>query len=140
MPKGRLLILEDDSGVARIVDLIARSSGFEAQFVADAPEFLRVAEEWQPSHVALDLMIPEADGEEVLIEMARRRFAAEIIIISGMGERVLEAAMRTALRHGLNIIGVLAKPFPRVALTQLLVDPLSMPPGRKALDRLIALG
>jgi CheY-like chemotaxis protein len=136
MLKGRLLILEDDLGVAKVMDLIARSSGLEVRFSADAREFLTVADEWKPTHVTLDLLIPEADGVEVLIEMARRRSPAKIIIISGMGVRVLDSARRTAISNGLNVIGVLAKPFARVALMDLLGDQNLSPLGREGFDLL----
>ncbi len=136
MLKGRLLILEDDVGVARVMDLIARSSGLEVRFLADAQEFLRVAEEWQPTHVILDLLIPTADGAEVFIEMARRRSPARIIIISGLGVRVLDSARRAAVRDGLNVVGVLAKPFSRHALMGLLGDRLSSPLRREEFDTL----
>jgi CheY-like chemotaxis protein len=123
MPEGRLLILEDDLGVAKIVDLIARSIGLEGRFVTNAQEFISLTNEWKPTHIALDLMIPDADGEEVLAEMARRGCSANIIITSGMGERMLDAAKRTAIQLGLNIVGVLAKPFSSDALRELLIDP-----------------
>ncbi len=126
MPTERLLIVEDDPHVAKIMRLIAQSSGLDIRSATDAAEFFRVAAEWEPTHIALDLIIPDTDSEQVLVEMARRGCSAKIIITSGVGERVLEAARRTAIRHGLNIIGVLAKPFSTAALRDLLRGGTSM--------------
>lgn len=131
MPTGRLLIFDDDAEVAKIVNLIARSSGLVGRFAADAAEFFRIADEWQPTHIALDLIIPETDVEQVLIEMARRRFTASIIITSGIGERLLDSAKQTAIRYGLNISGVLAKPFSTAELRDLLKAPAPVAVERK---------
>jgi len=123
MPKGRLLILDDDPEVAKIVNLIGQASGLEGRLVADAAEFFRIADEWQPTHIALDWIMPQTDAGGVLLEMARRRFAARIIITSGGGQRLLDLVERTAIGYGLDIAGVLPKPFSCAQLRELLHGP-----------------
>jgi DNA-binding response OmpR family regulator len=122
-----LLSFEDDPDVAKIVSLIAHSSGMECRSVSNAAEFFRVADEWNPTHIALDMIIPETDVARVLVEMARRRCSARIIITSGMGERMLESARLTGLGHGLNMAGVLAKPFSMGEMRDLLRGSASLP-------------
>jgi CheY-like chemotaxis protein len=53
--------------------------------VAHAQEFFNAIEEWQPTHIALDLVMPEMDGAQVLIQLSKRNSSAKIIITSGMG-------------------------------------------------------
>ena len=79
--------------------------------------------EWNPTHITVDLVMPEMDGVEVLVELAARGCKANVIITSGMGSRVLDAAKRSADEHGLNIVGVLAKPFITAAMQELLLQP-----------------
>ncbi len=122
MYSGRMLILEDDRDVGKIVKLIAESSGFEARFVTDPESFFSAVEDWKPTHIALDLVMPDMDGVQVLAELSKRRCLANIIITSGMGSRVLDAAGRAGDEHGLKIVGVLPKPFSASALRRLLVD------------------
>jgi EAL domain-containing protein (putative c-di-GMP-specific phosphodiesterase class I)/ActR/RegA family two-component response regulator len=115
-----MLILEDDLHVGKVIKLIAETVGFEARLL-DAPDsFLGVFDEWQPTHIALDLVMPDMDGVQVLAELSNRNCTAKIIITSGMGARVLDAAGRAGNERGLNIVGVLAKPFSSASLRALL--------------------
>lgn len=84
--------------------------------------FFRTVDEWHPTHIAIDLVMPEMDGVEVLVRLAEGESEAQIIITSGLGGRVLDAARRTAHEHGLNIAGVLSKPFSPHALLALLAN------------------
>ncbi len=111
MDERKLLILDDDPMTGSTIGFIAESDGVESRATTSPTEFFEMLESWQPSHVALDLVMPEMDGVEVLVEMARRESPARIIITSGVGSRVLDAAGRSATEHGLNIAGVLSKPF-----------------------------
>jgi EAL domain-containing protein (putative c-di-GMP-specific phosphodiesterase class I)/FixJ family two-component response regulator len=125
---GRMLILEDDLHVGKVIKLIAESSGLESQLLTDPDGFLSTVEAWQPTHIALDLVMPEKDGMQILAELANRNCTSKIIITSGMGLRVLDAAARAGDERGLNIIGVLAKPFSAAALRALLaVAPAGVP-------------
>lgn len=116
----RLLILDDDPLTGQTIVNIATMAGVEAQYVDEPLEFFRLVEEWQPDFIALDLVMPRMDGVQVMVELARLRCRAEIIISSGVGGRVLDAAARSASEHGLNIIGVLAKPFSPTRLRAML--------------------
>lgn len=117
-----MLILDDDVHVGRIVKLIAESSGLESRLESDPDIFLRAVDDWNPTHIVLDLVMPDVDGVQVLALLANRRCAAKIIIASGTSVRVLDAAGRAGTERGLNIIGLLAKPFSVGALRDLLLD------------------
>jgi len=119
--KARLLILDDDPHIGKMVQLIAESVGLAARFITNTEEFFRAVDEWHPTHIAVDLVMPEMDGVEVLVKLADRKCRAKIIITSGVGTRVLDAAGRSASEHGLNISGVLSKPFSPRTLRALLV-------------------
>ncbi len=118
----RLLILDDDTLIARTIGVIGESVGFSTRATTAAGEFFELVEEWNPSHIALDLVMPDMDGMEVLVELAQRGCRARILITSGVGSRVLDAARRSAVEHGLVIGGVLAKPFTPGELRELLVE------------------
>jgi EAL domain-containing protein (putative c-di-GMP-specific phosphodiesterase class I)/FixJ family two-component response regulator len=118
---GRLLILDDDPAVGVFIGSTAAISGFDARAESDPGAFFQLLNDWSPTHIALDLVMPEMDGVEVLLELAKRKCKAKIIITSGVGGRVLQAARRSADEHGLNIVGVLTKPFLVSALRSLLL-------------------
>jgi EAL domain-containing protein (putative c-di-GMP-specific phosphodiesterase class I) len=120
MHEGRLLVLDDDPGIGATIAAIAESIGMACQATTQAREFFAALDAWQPTHVALDLVMPGTDGIQILQQLADRNCPASIIITSGMDNRVLEAAHRSGTEHGLNIAGAVAKPFSLVALRSLL--------------------
>jgi diguanylate cyclase (GGDEF)-like protein len=107
----RLLILDDNEMTAQTLQRIAEREGFDVRFATAPQQFFQWLDEWDPDHIALDLVMPEMDGVQVLAELAQRHCRACIIITSGVGGRVLEAAGRSAEEHGLHMTGVLQKPF-----------------------------
>lgn len=116
----RLLILDDDPMVGQTMCVMADSAGVMARFVSNPVQFFHDVETWNPTHIALDLIMPEMDGVEVMSSLAERGCNAGIIITSGVADRILDAAKRAAAGHGLNIVGVLAKPFTAVELHKLI--------------------
>ncbi|HUP92267.1 MAG TPA: EAL domain-containing response regulator [Solimonas sp.] len=124
---GRLLILDDDAAVGQTIMFVAEAAGMEARWVSAPQDFLREVAQWNPSHVAIDLVMPEMDGVEVIALLAERGCRARIIISSGVGSRVLDAARRSASEHGLDIAGVLPKPFMPATLRALLSEPAPPP-------------
>jgi EAL domain-containing protein (putative c-di-GMP-specific phosphodiesterase class I) len=120
MTVGRLLILDDDPATGETIRRIALGADIEARLVTDPGEFFTVLDEWRPTHLAIDLVMPEMDGVQVMNRLAERRCEAGIIITSGVGSRVLDAAGRSAIANGLRIVGILPKPFSPMTLRKML--------------------
>ena len=120
MPNGRLLILDDDTSIGQVIRALAEGFGLAVEFTTRPADFFRLVADWSPTHIALDLMMPEMDGIQVLGNLARSGCSARIIITSGVGGRVLDSARRAAAENGLDVAGVLAKPFRADALRALL--------------------
>jgi len=116
MPTRRILILDDDPAVGQTIQWIAESLGFEAEFVTRPDDFFRLLAQLSPDFITIDLVMPELDGVEIMRLLAERKCVSRIIISSGMGTRVLDAAQRSASEHGLDIVGVIAKPISKEAL------------------------
>ena len=120
----RLLILDDDPDVAHTLQMIAEGAGLDVRSCHLPDAFFTELTDWNPTHIALDLVMPDMDGVEVMGELATLGCDARIIISSGVAGRVLESAERAALEHGLRIIGVLSKPFSATRFRALLcADP-----------------
>jgi EAL domain-containing protein (putative c-di-GMP-specific phosphodiesterase class I)/ActR/RegA family two-component response regulator len=122
MAEQRLLILDDDPMVGDMIQRIAQLAGLDTRFTLSHTEFFHIFDHWQPTHIALDLVMPEMDGVQVMAQLAQLSCRARIIITSGVGSRVLDAAGRAAVEHGLDIAGVLAKPFSPAHLRNLLKE------------------
>jgi EAL domain-containing protein (putative c-di-GMP-specific phosphodiesterase class I)/AmiR/NasT family two-component response regulator len=140
----RLLILDDERTVAQTVAFAAERHGFTVRLTDSAKDFFDEVARFSPSHVIIDLLMPGMDGVEVLRNLAALGCEANIVMMSGMGAKVLESAQRAGLERGLRISGILPKPFKPAELRALLdadIRPLSRPMGALAeTDREISLG
>lgn len=111
MSQHKLLILDDDELTGETIRNVAEYAGMSVKVTTNAINFFSLLKQWQPTHIALDLIMPDMDGVEVLGALGEQQVTAKIIITSGVGQQVLQAAARSAAAHGLNIVGILPKPF-----------------------------
>ncbi len=128
MQTAKLLILDDDETVGRLLVFVAQRAGFEAQWCQAPQAFFEAVTDWSPTHLAVDLAMPEIDGLEVLRRLAAAGCMARLIISSGAGRAEIDAALLEAQGLGLRTVGVLSKPFSLSSLRALL-GPAVEPPG-----------
>lgn len=119
----RLLVLDDDAMTGETIRRIGEFAGLESVHTASPAEFFKLVGEWAPDVIALDLLMPEMDGVEVMARLSELGCDANLIITSGVGSKVLNAAGLSANGHGLNTLGVLSKPFSPAKLRSLLARP-----------------
>jgi EAL domain-containing protein (putative c-di-GMP-specific phosphodiesterase class I) len=122
MANRSILILDDDAAAAQTIQWMAESLGFEAEFVTRPNEFFLRLEQKSFDIITIDLVMPKLDGVEIMRLLAERETRAKIVISSGMDSKVLEAAQRSALEHGLSILGVISKPISKESLRLLVGD------------------
>ncbi len=65
---GRVLVVDDDEFIRRLIGINLELEGFEVHQAADGEEALRQASQVRPDVMVLDVMMPRLDG----IEVARR--------------------------------------------------------------------
>ena len=69
----RVLVVDDEPSLAELLMLALRYEGWEIRTAANGADALRIAREFQPDAVVLDIMLPDLDGIAVL-----RRMRAEV--------------------------------------------------------------
>lgn len=111
----RILVIDDDEAVCRIVTALAGTLDLECVATADSTSFLSLVTP-DTRLILLDLMMPRMDGIEVLRQLGERQSRALILLMSGMDRRVLETAERLAQSLGLRVVGHLRKPVPLAEL------------------------
>jgi two-component system, OmpR family, response regulator len=67
--EARLLVVEDDANIVELLAASLRFAGFEVATARDGHEALRVAREFRPDLMVLDVMMPGIDGFEVVRRM-----------------------------------------------------------------------
>ena len=119
----RLLLVDDEPAVGRMLSGAALECGFEPILCTSAESFRNQYDAVAPQVVLLDLSLPGGDGIELLRFLAERRSSATIFIVSGCDGRVVEAAARFGAALGLRIGGSLTKPITVAQLADALTDP-----------------
>ena len=104
----RVLIVEDDAHIARLLREIVAEPGEEVAEVADGALAVAAARALQPEVVLLDVGLPNVGGLELLDELKGDPDTAHVpvIVITAWWTTELEQRART-----LGAAGVLAKPF-----------------------------
>jgi EAL domain-containing protein (putative c-di-GMP-specific phosphodiesterase class I) len=122
MIQNRLLIIDDQQEFVTFVARVARMAGYEVRETTTPDEFRETFLSWRPTHVVLDLVVPDVDGVELLRFLADQLLKAKIIILSGMERGVLEAAGRLAEARGLEVLSTLQKPVRAAVLHTILAE------------------
>src|SRR3972149_5725143 len=81
----RILVIEDDLPYAEILRVRLEEDGLEVRQAADAASGLRVAYDWHPSAILLDVIMPGIDGFEACQRL--REVTNAVIIITSVHGR-----------------------------------------------------
>ena len=79
--KARILIVDDEPQITRVLRMACSANGYEVQDAPDGQSALRLFEEWHPNLVVTDLSMPGLDGVE-LCRAIRQHSMAPIIVLS----------------------------------------------------------
>lgn len=81
----RVLVVDDEAIVSEVVERYLRREGYDVAVASDGAAALKLAEEWAPDLVVLDLMLPKMDGLEVCRRL-RATTAIPVIMLTARGE------------------------------------------------------
>ncbi|HEX3557860.1 MAG TPA: sigma-54 dependent transcriptional regulator [Pyrinomonadaceae bacterium] len=98
MPKGRILIVDDEPVIAESLDEMLRGWGYETAIAVDGAEGLAAVEEFHPSVVISDVYMPRLDGFGLLREVRELHPDTAVILLTGQGS--VEMAMRAIQEEG----------------------------------------
>jgi DNA-binding response OmpR family regulator len=81
----RILVVDDEQIVSEVVGTYLRKEMYDVEIADNGAQALRVAKEWHPDLVILDLMLPGIDGLEVCRQLRKER-DIPIIMLTAKGE------------------------------------------------------
>jgi len=81
-PGTRVLVVEDDRSIARLLQLELEHSSLSVQCAYDGPEGLDAAAEFEPAVVILDIMLPGLDGVGVLKRLRERGNGVPVVMLT----------------------------------------------------------
>src|SRR6187431_2656264 len=82
----RLLVVEDDRGIATLLHHNLTIDGFEVRLAATAHDALRQCQDFAPDLVLLDIKLPDGNGLE-LCRVLRQGGRRPVIFVSARGQR-----------------------------------------------------
>ncbi len=78
----RVLVVDDEPTLAELVTLALRYEGWDVRSALDGSSAVRVAREFKPDAVVLDVMLPDFDGLEVLRKMRAETDALPVLFLT----------------------------------------------------------
>ena len=118
----KLLVIDDQSGITKVVELIAKQLGLTAKTLNSSAEATDVFIAFQPDVVMLDMIMPEKDGIDVLNEILLTGIPVKVVLTSGFSDSYLRLAEGVAKFHEHENVSILRKPFRREELINLLTE------------------
>lgn len=104
-----ILVVEDDRQMGEMICRTVEAEHWKCLSAKDGNEALRLCEEHEVDAVVCDLIMPEKEGIETIVEMRQRWPGLPVLAISGGGMRPGEHYLEIARRIGVR--ETLAKPF-----------------------------
>lgn len=123
----RLLIIDDEPDIRNILSAVAQKIGFDVVTVEDKDGFEQQLQSWSPSHVILDIVMPNTDGITLLDSLDKVDFKGSVIGISGHSPIFLDSFAQLARGKGLKHVSTLAKPISIADVATLLTGDASIP-------------
>jgi CheY-like chemotaxis protein len=110
-----ILVIEDDESVRLVIRQILAHAGHTVVEAVNGRTGIDVFYEQAPDLVITDIIMPEQEGIEVILEIKRASDSTKILAISGGGHwHDRDFCLRAAKQLGAE--GTLRKPFSRVEL------------------------
>ena len=107
----RILVIDDDVQIQAMLRQMLEREGYEVVDAPDGKVGMKLYREQKPDLVITDLIMPEKEGIETIMELQREFPDVKIIAISGGG--VIAAENYLCLAKGLGALRTFAKPFER---------------------------
>lgn len=119
----RILIIDDDHGIADTLALIFSAHRYAARVAYSAEEAIEMIAEWPPHVAIVDVMLPHMNGIELAIVLKSNYPGCRILLFSGQPDtsRLVEEALKRG--HKFEI---LAKPLPPTFLLETVAGLLSL--------------
>lgn len=106
MTMAKVAIIEDDSAISQMYCIKFEAEGYQVESAENGKLGLELIEKMHPDIVLLDLMMPEMNGDEVLIAMRKTEWGKDIkvIILTNMGEQEAPESLKA-----LNVLAFIVK-------------------------------
>lgn len=110
MTENRLLIIDDEPAFGKMVENVALDLGYDVKVTTKARDFIDAYETFKPTIIVLDIVMPDMDGNELILWLAQRHYAENLVVITGYSPDFAANAKTLAEFKGLRQVVTLHKP------------------------------
>lgn len=111
---GKILIVDDQKGVRRLLEELFKKEGWEVRIAGDGQEAIDKVEEMVPDLILMDVKMPVMNGLEATHEIIARNPGIPIIMMTAYGEiEVVKQALEAGVKR------CISKPFDIMVLRDL---------------------
>jgi len=115
----RILIIEDDIQVRLLLRQMLERVGYEVADASNGSEGIRLYRDEPADLIITDIIMPEKEGVETIIELKRDFPDVKIIAISG-GSRGIDAQNCLYYAKQLGVLHTFNKPFKRTEMLEVI--------------------
>lgn len=108
MDKKKILVVDDDADLVKMLKLRIESEGFEFASAEDGEDMLKLVKTYKPDLIILDIMLPNIDGYTALREMRKDDEFKDIPVIILTAKEKKAVGDLFALE---KVSGFIEKPF-----------------------------
>ena len=119
----QILLIEDDGALRNLLETVLKSASYDVWPAPQGREAMKILDVVVIDLIVTDIVMPEQDGIETILQVRRLQPRLPIIAMSGGGQVVPEQYLRMA-----KVVGA----------TRLLANPVQPADLRKLLDGLLA--
>jgi DNA-binding response OmpR family regulator len=116
----KVLIVDDEPNIRRVVKLVLESDGFDVATAQDAQECLNKLKE-NPDLVLLDILMPKVPGTSVLQSIMKTRPHTKVVMLS-----VIQSEFHKQLCRDMGAVGYITKPFNNKDLIRVVKSTISL--------------
>ncbi|MGF1640281.1 MAG: response regulator [Rhodospirillales bacterium] len=116
MSAKRLLVVDDEPKFATFVGKVAARLGYQTEITNHGRDFQAAYRRQPPDTIVLDMVMPDIDGNELILWLVDQKCEADLIIITGYSPDYAVNARVLAEFKGLRSVTTLSKP---VSVTRL---------------------
>lgn len=102
-----ILVIEDNHAILDVITLILQSEAYKVAGLNKGADMLKHIDAFQPDLMILDIMLPDADGRELLTQLRTNPGTSAIPVLMISAKYTAETIRHTQYKPN----GFLAKPF-----------------------------